>query len=339
MKVEAESLVTGNWEEILIRAGLDRSFLLYQEGPCPVCGGTTRFRWKANKESGFCNHCRFLSGFDLLKSVLNVDYRGACDFVREWAGYGDKNRPGVTPQLRRVARPVPQAPVFDPEALRRKYAGLWEQSVAIESGDAAHNYLKYRAPKLPSVPSVLRMHRNLDYWARDEQNQFVKLGTHPGMLALVQGSEGEIVNIWRFFLDAKGDKADVPDPKKGAGAFISKPFAVRLAEPLNGELGIAEGVETALAVTATFGIPCWSTLNAWGMANFDLPAGFEHVRKVRVFGDNDISKTGNIAAETLKERMRARGLISTVILPKWTSFDFGNVAQRVAQQERSQCHA
>ena len=36
--------------------------------------------------------------------------------------------------------------------------------------------------------------------------------------------------------------------------------AVRLTEPTGEELGLAEGVITALSATQLFGIPCWATL-------------------------------------------------------------------------------
>ena len=45
----AEDLGYGHWTDILISAGLDRSFLSGKPGPCPFCGGNDRFQWKANK--------------------------------------------------------------------------------------------------------------------------------------------------------------------------------------------------------------------------------------------------------------------------------------------------
>ena len=60
--------------------------------------------------------------------------------------------------------------------------------------------------------------------------------------------------------------------------------AVQLAPPLDGKLGLAEGVETALAATELTGVPCWATLGAKRLHQIDIPAG---VREVVIFADND----------------------------------------------------
>lgn len=337
----AEDIATGNWEEILVHAGLDRAFLKYAEGPCPICGGNTRFRWRAKQENGFCSHClsgrgksgTVLWGFTLLKHLLRSDFRGAADFVRHWAGDDNSTDVGQLPRQVRVARPLPVV-VDDPEKLRAKYRKLWGESTLIEPGMPAYAYLLRRIPGLETIPKVLRSHPGLAYWSQDDEGHFHNEGTFPALLAAVQGLDGKMVNIWRTYLDTSGSKANVPDAKKGAGKPLQPSYAVRLAEPKD-ELGVAEGIETALAVMALYGIPCWSTLNADGMRKFEIPQGYERVRKVRYFGDNDARdkigrRAGNDAAEFGKQKMRSQGLISTVVLPKFTSFDFADIAQKQA---------
>lgn len=332
----AEDIVPGNAEEILVAAGLDRAYLRYAEGPCPICDGKTRFRWRAKTEDAFCNHCRHLGVFDLLKHLLNTDFRGACDFVRRWAGCGDQDGgAGVEPRPVRVAKPVPVEP-DDTEKLKSKYRQLWSEGGLILPGTPAYMYVMRRAPKLKEIPRMLRAHPALPYWEEDPATgKFVKRGTYPGLLALAQGLNGAGVNVWRYYLTEDGGKADVPEVKKGAGRFLQPSYAVRLAEPEEDELGVAEGLESAWNVTATYQIPCWATLSADGMRKFDLPAGYEHVKKVRFFGDNDARdkfgrRAGNDAAHAAKDRMRAKGLISTVILPRFTSFDFADIGVKLA---------
>ena len=63
---------------------------------------------------------------------------------------------------------------------------------------------------------------------------------------------------------------------------------------------MAEGVETALAVEALYGLPCWATANANQLEKFMPPEG---VKSISIFGDNDSSYTGQKAAYVLANRL------------------------------------
>jgi putative DNA primase/helicase len=204
----------------------------------------------------------------------------------------------------------------------------------VAPGTIAEAYLRNRVPGIDAVPKCLRAHAGLDYMERTAEGQYQRLGRYPALLAAAQGLDGRVVNIWRTYLSADGFKAPVKEAKKACGRFLQPSYAVRLAEP-DDELGIAEGVETALAAMVLYGVPCWSTLNADGMKKFCLPEGYERVRKIRIFGDNDRPdqrgrRAGNEAAEFLKQKMRDSGRVATVILPKYTTFDFANIVQKEA---------
>jgi len=60
--------------------------------------------------------------------------------------------------------------------------------------------------------------------------------------------------------------------------------AVRLTEPTGDELGLAEGVVTALSATQMFGVPCWATLGSKRLDAVQLPSG---INRVHIFADND----------------------------------------------------
>ena len=336
----AEDIADGNWEHILNAAGMDTAYFTYAEGPCPICGGNTRFRWRAKKEQGFCSHCpgpstngTVLNGFRILQHLLNTDFRGACDYIRKWSGDGNTDGGEQRPRLVRptLAKRVEED---NTDELREKYRSIWKDSAAIEEGSSAWAYLMRRVPGLHEIPKVLRTHAGMEYWEMDEQNKYQMLGVFQTMISIAQGLDGRAVNVWRTYLDDEGFKAKVTSAKKGVGRFLQPSYAVRLVEP-DDELAIAEGIETALNVWTMFGIPCWSVLNADGMRKFELPTGYERVRKIRIYADNDEPdkngrRAGNDAAQLLKDKMRGQGKLCTIILPKATGFDFADIAVKLA---------
>ena len=76
---------------------------------------------------------------------------------------------------------------------------------------------------------------------------------------------------------------------------------VRLA-PIgdDGHLGIAEGIETALAARMIFGIPTWAALSADGLRRWLWP---QDVKRVTIFAD--AGDAGMQAAATLADRLNA----------------------------------
>jgi hypothetical protein len=85
----------------------------------------------------------------------------------------------------------------------------------------------------------------------------------------------------------------------------------------DGPLGIAEGIETALAMTeinrrATGELfPIWATLGDWGMANMPFPP---ELKQLLIFADG--GKAGVEAAERVQSRALAAGIDPTYYLPK-----------------------
>jgi putative DNA primase/helicase len=87
--------------------------------------------------------------------------------------------------------------------------------------------------------------------------------------------------------------------------------AIRLT-PASQVLGIAEGIETALSVMELFEVPCWSCVSAGGIESFEPPPG---VKEVLIFGDNDLSYTGQAAAYLAAKRLRLKGYETEVHIP------------------------
>jgi len=98
--------------------------------------------------------------------------------------------------------------------------------------------------------------------------------------------------------------------------------AVRLYEPENGVLALAEGIETALAVRLGSSLPCWACVSAWGLESVVLS---EAVADVYVMADNDVSGTGQKAANALARRLLTEARRVRVVIPKRAGADWLDV--------------
>ena len=168
------------------------------------------------------------------------------------------------------------------------------------TGSLAETYLQSRGLRDPGSPDLL-FHPDLtDYDSRRGW---------PGMVAIPRLANGDPVGgIHRtFLLDDGSGKA--PAGKKMLGTIAEA--AVRLFPlPEDGSLGVAEGIETALAAQALFGTPVWAALSADGMARFKWPQG---TRRVTIFAD--AGAVGRQAAATLSDRLNMAGIPNEVIAP------------------------
>ncbi len=113
--------------------------------------------------------------------------------------------------------------------------------------------------------------------------------------------------IHRTFLNEYGGKATVSSPKMALGPLGAG--AVRLAKA-GRVLGLAEGIEDALAAMQLCNLPCWASLGGARLARVDLPP---EVREVHIFADGD--DAGREAAEKAVRRFRREGLKARAFLP------------------------
>jgi putative DNA primase/helicase len=97
---------------------------------------------------------------------------------------------------------------------------------------------------------------------------------------------------------------------------------VQLSEWTGGPLGIAEGIETAMAASALYEIPVWSAINANLMAKWFPPAD---CTEVAVFGDNDHKYGGQAAAYALAHKLAVKGVDVTVHIPSVEGQDWADV--------------
>lgn len=293
-------VATGKWRGLLPQLGVASSFLTGRHCPCPMCGGKDRFRFTDFKAAGgwVCNQCGAGDGVALIERVNGWDFRRAVQEVEALAGDV------------RIEPPKPDRSQADMHSAMKS---LYMASRAIEEGDFAWRYLNRRTG-LSQFPSDLRRVDDLRYSGPP-------VSRHPGMIAVVRDAGGKAIQIHRTWLDFGGNKAMVAEPKQTMPGSIPKGCAIRLGDP--GEvMGIAEGIETALSASVMWEIPVWSAINAGNMVAWRPPAG---VRRVLIFGDNDLSFTGQHAAFALGSVLRVAKLEVAVHIPDRDGWDWNDV--------------
>jgi putative DNA primase/helicase len=233
-----------------------------------------------------CNHCGNGDGFKLLE---------------KWTGRTFKDLASEIDQLQGNIRHVPEKPKKDPMI---RINQIKRRLVHISKSKEVMAYLNNR--RLPTAPYL---------WALRDEPYFVDkeiVGKLDAMVAPFMNPHGKLISFHLTYIQ-NGQKADVSSPRK----------LLTPAKPLDGgalqiigeaeHLGIAEGVETALAVWRDFQIPCWATYSAGMMEKFVPPVG---VNAVTIFGDNDALKkdgktqggfAGQKAAYTLAHRLAGKG--------------------------------
>jgi hypothetical protein len=116
-----------------------------------------------------------------------------------------------------------------------------------------------------------------------------------------------------------------PDPskiaKKMLGLVAGAAIKIDADEHLTGGLGIAEGLETALAVRATGWHPVWTLGSAGAVAKLPTLAG---VKALTVFADNDANKTGIIAARKCAKRWQQAGCEVAIRTPRSVGTDWAD---------------
>ena len=189
------------------------------------------------------------------------------------------------------------------------------------AGEFVRTYLVARGLEGWTVPSCIREHPSLAYWHTDDDGVLQEMGRFPAMLApIVRG--GRLVAIHRTYL-GYGKKADIPSPKKLTAASASLAGAcIPLAAPRGGVLGIAEGIETAVAASLGSGVPVVAAYCANALATFTFPPGIE---RLIVFADND--NAGQQAAAALTQRADKAGLSNKTFTPSKPGSDWADVWQ------------
>jgi hypothetical protein len=146
----------------------------------------------------------------------------------------------------------------------------------------------------------------------------------PAMLAPVVNVTGEQTGVHMTYLrrDGRG-KADLPKEYQRECRGVIHGGAIRLL-PFNFDsaLLVSEGVESGLAASELFGLPCWSAVYAGGLCSLVLPP---EVRRIVIASDNDVSGVGQRNALAAYDRWTDEGRQVCIKIPPVIGTDFNDL--------------
>jgi putative DNA primase/helicase len=271
----------GKWRAILTSFGIDGKALDGRHHPCPCTGeGEDRFRFSDQNGTGdyFCACSQGgKGGFGLLECKTGRPFRELAAEVDAMIGnVGSRTEPRAVTyadQLRAIAKPA-----------------------------ARSRYLESRG--LEVAPGLL--------WAKgiDYRDDGKIIGQFDAMLApIIRKGEWQTFHV--TYLE-NGGKASVPCPRKILPGGSISGGGIELY-PASEVMGVAEGIETAIAAKILFDCPTHATISADGMAKWEMPS---LVRELHIFADHDENMTGHRGAYTLANRAALRGVKPIVHMPK-----------------------
>jgi len=299
-KTKTIDAAVGKWRGILINLGIHEDYLDGKHHPCPACKGKDRFRFDDKDGTGsfYCGGCGAGYGMDLLIRVFDWTFAQAA-----------KNVDSVIGNI--TALPAQKGRTESEKIAAIKK--LLSECRVVQRGDPVWTYLNRRAG-IEVVPTDIKYHPALYHSAG---------GAYPGMVAVMRGPDGKGVSLHRTYLTADGCKADVNPSKKFVEGLKLNGGAVRLSR-VQSHVGIAEGIENALAAGSMFSMSVWAATNATLLEQWIPPNGIE---RVSIFADNDSSWTGQAAAYNLAKRLWLKNYVVNVILPAEKDKDFADEYQ------------
>lgn len=286
---------------------------------CPVHGGKDGFRlFKDVQRRGgaVCNTCGVYSdGLSLLMWLNDWGFRQTLSEVGQWLGLVGarcSSHEGISGTS--ISSPSPEDKDRDAK-VSSHINRIWRESlpytdkVALPLRRYFHNRGIWFLHERIAPDDSLRFHQSLGYYDGPIKSFF------PAMIGAVRDTGGQLLTLQRVYLNELGHKAAVAHPKKLMPFPKTRQLtgsAIPLGRPGQGVLGIAEGVETALAVASVTPYPVWSSVNAHLMEHFEPPPG---VHTLLIWADRDRSSVGERAANRLKRKLMARGIQVYVFLP------------------------
>jgi Toprim domain len=193
------------------------------------------------------------------------------------------------------------APLPSSEERHAKHMGfarsIWDATKPAK-GTLVEQYLvETRKLDLPDTEAI-RFHPRLRVTHTD---QFA-----PAMVCMMTDIRtDEFTGVHRTFLTEAGRKISNAVLGRARGS------AIKIDRAEGHGLGIAEGIETAIAARFLYR-PIWSVISAGGMRHFPVLSGIEHLE---IFADNDLNGVGETAARDCLARWENQGAEVAIVMP------------------------
>lgn len=286
--------------------------------PCPVHGRTDQFRFYddvAETGGGVCNSCKPKSdGLAVLMWFNDWTFPQAVEAVSTWL---NKNGANLSAPLRPTGGATASV---DPTV--KKMLDKISEGLIRDTGCIAE-YLQSQGLS-GKVPDVIKLHPNLPFY---EDTKLV--GYFPTMVAPLQRLDGQIVAYQLVYLHPE-EQGEYPvrcpkilTPRLWEGAQWGA--AIRLGE-IGEVLGIAGGLETALAIQDSTGMPVWAAGPNKNLEAIALP---KEVKTVYIWPHHGRIGWEQGAVLNLKQRLLMEGYEVFVVTPPEAKTDWrGVLAQK-----------
>ncbi len=194
---------------------------------------------------------------------------------------------------------IPKENNITPEKLNKIYK---ESKKILQCGEYCPGILYLKNRGLTDIPANLRYTEKA--WETETKKE------QRAILAKFTMPDGTNVTMHRTYITQDGKKLPIKSPKKMLPSLKKMTGgAVRLGEYESGMLGIAEGLETAIAVHDNVKYPVWAALSSTLMAGCIIP---DNVENVIIWADSDLNYTGEKAAYMLANRLAIEGKVKTI---------------------------
>lgn len=284
MNIDIKERAIGRWKSILMQLGMPLKALSGTHGPCPICDdGVDRFRFDDLEGRGtwICSKCGAGRGMELLLRWKRYDFKTAVEKIEGVIGKSSIS--------------VPKARMDDTKA-REQMTAMWTRARPLDGRDAGSRYLRSRGLDLATYSPALRVLDDMTCGEEGEERTPCSI-----LFAKYVAPDSQKAILHRTFIKPDGSgKAGVKKQRKMCAGTIPPGGAVRLS-PAEATMGIAEGIETALSAEVMFDIPVWAATSSGALMKWEPP---EQARRIIIFGDNDLSFTGQMAAYSLAYKLR-----------------------------------
>lgn len=275
MKVDIKQQCEGRWSGVLANLGVPEQFFNGKHQDCPICGDDHKnSRWNKAKEYLVCSKCGVIQPVEIAMFFTGESFKKTASIIRN----------------ERPERMEPVKQSDDTAKNLERIDGIKKGLRPLNGECIASLYLAKRGLTVLPEKDVY-FHPGVKYWSDGMESK------HPAMVSIFRNLEGKGATFHITYLSADGKKADVESPKKILPVVFPLPgCSIQMFAPVDGVLAVAEGIETAMAVIASEGLPVWAAGNAGNLAAMELPGD---LKELWIYADVDPGFSGQQAAYSL----------------------------------------